>query len=162
MNKLIIALTALIVAFNGFNVKGIYNEPYEIAGLSESDFNFISSVVEAESNRSTDPDDLRGRVLIAEVILNRVSSPLFAGDTIPEILTAPGQFSTVVNGRSVVSSTALSDQAVIEAIREIETGAAPNVLFFNCIGYNYGTPYRNPDTADGNYGGNYFMTLEEA
>ena len=161
MNKLIIALTALIVAFNGFNVKGIYNEPYEIAGLSESDFNFISAVVEAESNRSTDPDDLRGRILIAEVILNRVNSPLFAGDTISEILTAPGQFSTVVNGHAVVSSTALSDQAVIEAIREIETGAAPNVLFFNCIGYNYGNPYRNPDTADGNYGGNYFMTLEE-
>lgn len=63
-------------------------------------------------------------------------------------------FTTVVNGRSITERTELSDEAVIQAIREIESGTAPEVLFFNCIGYNYGTPYGYVD-------GNYFMTYEE-
>lgn len=163
MLKVISLITIAVVAFNGFTFKDKFIEPYELTSLSPETFDFISSVVEAESNRSTDPSDLRGRVLIAEVIINRVNSPLFSGDTIEEILNAPGQFSTVVNGQSVVSSTDLSDRAVVEAFREIETGAAPNVLFFNCIGFSsYGEPYRNPDSLSGDYGGNFFMVIEEA
>jgi N-acetylmuramoyl-L-alanine amidase len=151
MIKTITLLTSIVViAANGLNLKATYREPYEIAGLSESDFYFISSVVEAESDRS---ESLDGRILIAETILNRVESELFP-DTVSEVLTQSGQFSTVVNGRSVCNPTALSDEAVIIAAREIESGTAPEVLFFNCIGYNYGTPYGYVD-------GNYFMTYEE-
>jgi spore germination cell wall hydrolase CwlJ-like protein len=144
--------TAAVIAANVLTIKATYQEPYERAGMTEEEFIFISSVVEAESDRS---ESLEGRILIAETILNRVNSPLFEGDTITEILTASGQFSTVVNGRSIVERTELSDQAVIIAVQEIESGTAPEVLFFNCIGYNYGTPYGYVD-------GNYFMTYEEA
>lgn len=153
MLKTITILTSIVViAANGLiPVKATYQEPYERAGMSEEEFYLISSVVEAESDRS---ESLEGRILIAEVILNRVNSPIFQGDTITEILTAPGQFSTVVNGHSVTERTELSDEAVIIAAREIEDGTAPEVLFFNCIGYNYGTPYGYVD-------GNYFMTYEE-
>ena len=142
----------VVIAASGLNIKATDREPYELAGMTEEEFYFISSVVEAESDRSESMD---GRILIAETILNRVNSPLFEGDTITEILTASGQFSTVVNGRSIVERTDLSDQAVIIAVQEIESGTAPEVLFFNCIGYNYGTPYGYVD-------GNYFMTYEEA
>lgn len=141
--------SVVVIAANVLNVKATYREPYELAGMTEEEFNLISSVVEAESDRS---ESLDGRILIAETILNRVNSPLFEGDTITEILTASGQFSTVVNGHSVTERTELSDQAVIIAVQEIEAGTAPEVLFFNCIGYNYGTPYGYVD-------GNYFMTL---
>lgn len=150
MIKTIALFTSLVViAANGLNLKATYQEPYEIAGLSEADFYFISSVVEAESDRS---ESLDGRILIAETILNRVNSPSFP-DTIPEVLQQAGQFTTVVNGRSIVERTELSDQAVIIAVREIEAGTAPEVLFFNCIGFNgYGTPY-----GSGSIDGNYFM-----
>lgn len=152
MIKTIALFTSVVViAANVLNVKLTYQEPYELAGMTEEEFIFISSVVEAESDRS---ESLEGRILIAETILNRVNSPLFEGDTITEILTASGQFSTVVNGHSVTERTELSDQAVIIAVQEIESGTAPEVLFFNCIGYNYGTPYGYVD-------GNYFMTYEE-
>lgn len=121
----------------------------EQAGMMVDDFVFISSVVEAESNRSTD-GDLSGRILIAETILNRVNDDRFP-NTITEVLTQRGQFSTVRNGHSVTERTDYSDMAVYEAVQEIEAGEAPNVLFFNCRGYNYGTPYDY-------VGGNYFMT----
>lgn len=121
----------------------------ESAGMTVDDFVFISSVVEAESNRSTD-GDLTGRRYIALTILNRVNDDRFP-DTISEVLCQRGQFSTVRRGHSVVERTDYSDEAVIEAVQEIEAGEAPNVLFFNCRGYNYGTPYDY-------VGGNYFTT----
>lgn len=154
MIKSISLLTAAVLAVNGglISIKATYQEPYEIAGISEEEFYFISSVVEAESDRS---ESLEGRILIAEVILNRVNSPSFP-NTITGVLTERGQFATVVNGHSVTERTDLSDEAVIRAMREIEEGSAPPVYFFNCIGFNsYGDPYGYVD-------GNYFMTYEEA
>ena len=151
MIKSIALFTSIVViAANGIiPIKATYQEPYERAHMSESDFIFISSVVEAESDRS---ESLEGRILIAETILNRVNSPSFP-DTIPEVLQQAGQFSTVVNGRSIVERTELSDEAVIIAVREIEAGTAPSVMYFNCIGFNgYGTPY-----GSGSIDGNYFM-----
>ena len=75
-------------------------------------------------------------------------------DTITEVLTQRGQFSTVRNGHSVTQRTDLSDLAVIEAVEWINSGEEyPWVLFFNCRGYNAGT-------ASNRIGGNYFMTME--
>lgn len=123
------------------------------AGMTAEEFVFISSVTEAESDRNT--DDTEGRVMIALTILNRVNDARFP-DSISAVLTQRGQFSTVQNGHSITERTELSDAAVIEAVQWLEAGNAPEVLFFNCIGYNYGEPY-----GDGPIGGNYFMTWEE-
>lgn len=129
-----------------------------LAGMEDdvSLFVFFSSVVEAESDRSVPPEGeltTEGRVMIAIVILNRVSSDRFRNqNTIYDVLTASGQFSTVVrrNGEyvSVTERSDYSDYAVIEAIRRVEAGEAPEVLFFNCIGYA-SEPYAR-------IGGNYF------
>lgn len=129
-------------------------------GLTVEEFTLFSGVVEAESNR--DPENIEGRVYIALTIWNRASEdhPEF-GDSVYEVLTAPGQFSTVRNGHSVVGRTDLSDRAVIEAVEWIEQGDAPDVLFFNCRGFfSWREPY-NPDRdgdgiPDGAIGGNYF------
>lgn len=121
----------------------------EVAGMTTEDFIFISSVVEAESDRS---ESLEGRVLIALTIINRVEDERFP-DSISEVLTQRGQFSTVRNGHSVVDRTDYSDEAVIRAVEWNEQGGEPNVLFFNCRGYNNGTAYGYID-------GNYFMTME--
>lgn len=124
----------------------------EAAGMTEEDFIFISSVVEAESNRRSDEEAMLGRVYIAVTILNRVYDDRFP-DTISGVLNQSGQFSTVRNGHSVTERTDLSDEAVIEAVRMIEAEEAPPLFFFNCIGYNYGEPFDY-------VAGNYFMTWE--
>lgn len=122
-----------------------------MAQMTTEEFIFTSSVVEAESDRNTESTE--GRRYIALCILCRVMDSRFP-DTITEVLTQRGQFSTVMNGHSVTNRTDLSDQAVIEAVEWINSGEEyPWVLFFNCIGYSYGEPL-------GRYGGNYFVTLE--
>lgn len=126
-----------------------YNAPVEYkaraCGLSVDEFILISSVVEAESNRG---ESIDGRVLIAETILNRVNSEVFP-DNIHDVCYQAGQFSVISSGAAFsVGRTDLSDWAVITALREIADGSVPNVLYFNCVGYGYGTPY---GYVDGNY-----------
>jgi len=128
-----------------------YNAPVEYkaraCGLTVDEFILISSVVEAESDRG---ESLDGRILIAETILNRVNNSAFP-DNITDVCYQPGQFSVISNGAAwSVGRTARSDWAVIEAVREINTGSGPNVLYFNNSGYAYGTPYGYVD-------GNYFV-----
>ena len=53
----------------------------------------LAQVVEAEAGNQ----DLTGKRLVVDVVLNRVDSPLFP-DTITEVLEQPGQFSTMRNG----------------------------------------------------------------
>lgn len=150
------ALMLSIVMMFTLNVKAIptfvdmsVEQRAEEAGMTADDFIFLSSVVEAESNRRSDEEAMLGRVYICLVILNRVNDERFP-NTISDVLNQSGQFSTVRNGHSVTNRTDLSDEAVIEAVRIIEAGEAPAILWFNCIGYNsWGTPYAY-------VGGNYF------
>jgi hypothetical protein len=161
--KTIAFLTAcIVIATNVLTVKApvpfeatTLEERAAMAQMTAEEFIFISSVVEAESDRNTESTE--GRRYIALCILCRVMDSRFP-DTLYEVLTQSGQFSTVVsrNGtyQSVTNRTDLSDQAVIEAVEWIQSGEEyPWVLFFNCRGYNYGTAYDR-------IGGNYFMTLE--
>lgn len=123
--------------------------------LTVSEFELISAVTEAESNRSTD-GDLTGRIYIAATIFNRIDSSYFPNDAV-SVLTQRNQFSTVRNGQSVTARTQLSDAAVVEAYEMLQAGEIPdNILFFNCVGFNNGTPFRlNED--QNTIGGNYFM-----
>lgn len=117
----------------------------DLCGMSVEEFELISSVVEAESDRS---ESLEGRTLIALTILNRVEDNRFP-DTITEVLTQRGQFSTVRNGHSVTERTDYSDRAVLEAVEWMESGNYPNVEFFNCRGFFSGYPQY--ELVDGNY-----------
>ena len=122
-----------------------------LAYMTVEEFELISSVTEAESNRCQDSTE--GRRYIALCILCRVMDTRFP-NTITGVLTQSGQFSTVRGGHSVTNRTDLSDRAVIEAVQWIHSGEEyPWVLYFNCRGYNGGTPYAQ-------IGGNYFMTME--
>lgn len=153
---LLVAVTTLFSSTFSFKLEQPFEvvsleDRAELAGMTTEEFVLISSVVEAESDRTTQSTE--GRRYIALCILCRVMDTRFP-DTITGVLTQRGQFSTVRNGHSVTNRTDLSDQAVIEAVEWIESGEDyPWVLFFNCRGYNYGTAYDR-------IGGNYFMTLE--
>ena len=120
-------------------------------GMSSEEFDYFSRVVQAESNGTYDWSDFEDKVLIAAVIFNRVEDPRFC-NSISGVLNEPGQFSTTSGGWCSCSSSQSSRWAIVEAQRRLLAGEIPdNLLYFNCIGYNYGTPY-------GCYGGNYFMT----
>ena len=154
MDKLITIAVTVAIGVNLFKAPVPFEattieERAEMAGMTVEDFVFISSVVEAESDRS---ESLDGRILIALTIINRVEDERFP-DTISEVLNQRGQFSTVRNGHSVTDRTDYSDEAVIRAVEWNEAGDEPNVLFFNCIGYGMGEPYGRID-------GNYFSTME--
>ena len=121
-----------------------------VCGISEEDFKLFSAVVEAESDRS---DNFEGKVLIAETIWNRVNSSDWP-NTAYKCIAQKGQFQVYYEGTyKSVGRTDLSDLAVVEAYCRIEEGTAPNVIYFNCVGYNHlGTPYCYE-------GGNYFETV---
>jgi len=123
-----------------------------VAEMTVEEFELMSAVVEAESDRDIDEDSYNGRVLIALTILNRVEYPSF-GSSITSVITESGQFQVYYEGTyKDVGRTELSDKAVIEAVKWAKEDH-PNVIYFNCIGYNYlGTPYAY-------VGGNYFETL---
>ena len=159
MNKLVVLLTIASIGINIFSFKEdvpietlSVEQRAEMAEMTVDEFVLISSVTEAESNRCTDSTE--GRRYIALCILCRVMDSRFP-DTITEVLTQRGQFSTVRNGHSVTQRTDLSDQAVIEAVAWINSGEEyPWVLFFNCR--NYFSGYEAYDCI----GGNYFSIAE--
>lgn len=161
--KPIAVITACMVVITSvLSIKG--NLPFEEWSIERraseaqiedvDEFILLSSIVEAESNRSQ--TDNEGRIMIAICILNRVNDEEGRfGEGITGVIGQSGQFSTCRRASdgslySVTERSDLSDLAVIEAVRRIEAGEAPAVLWFNCIGYNsWGTPYAC-------VGGNYF------
>lgn len=161
MSKLIALMTCMALGVNIVTVKA--PQPFEATTIEErasacelsvEEFMLFSGIVEAESNRSTD-GDLEGRIMIALTIWNRVHDSRFP-DSVTEVISQHGQFSTYrrSTSSSCVSGTVYSDEAVIRAYEWIESGEAyPEVLFFNCRGWNMGEPY-----GSSTYGGNYFMT----
>lgn len=121
-----------------------------IVGLSEEEFELFSAVVEAESDRT---DDLEAKKFVALTIWNRVNSSDWP-DTVTGVITQSGQFQVYYEGTyKSVGRNELSDTAIVEAYSMINSGDYPNVIYFNCIGYNgLGTPYAC-------IGDNYFSTV---
>ena len=93
--------------------------------LSEDDLNILLRIVEAEAGG----EDENGKLLVANVVLNRVKSPLFP-DTVPEVVYQQDygvyQFSPVKDGRiDRVTVSAETRRAVERAIygEDISRGA---------------------------------------
>lgn len=115
------------------------------ASMTAEEFELMSIIVEAESDRS---ESMEGKKLIALTILNRVESSGFP-NSIKGVISQSGQFQVYYEGtyRSI-KRTETSDRAVVEAYMW-KKQEHPNVIFFNSIGYNgLGQAY---DYVDGNY-----------
>lgn len=65
------------------------------SGVSDADFSALCRIVETEAGGCS----LQEKIYVADVVLNRVQSPRFAQTSITGIITAPGQFQPVTNGR---------------------------------------------------------------
>jgi len=120
--------------------------PYYIqCGLSNEDFEFLCRVVTAESS-----DNYEGNVAVACVIFNRVDNENFP-DTVIDVLTESGQFSTVRQGECHTETTDETRKAVVEAY--LTRSLPTNVLYFRADYYfNWGTPYAK-------IGGNCFSAV---
>ena len=165
MSSIIVVLTAVVMLFTQADMYEIMwnntddevRKTFPIAvqahacGMTDEEFEFLARTIQAESNGTYDWSDFEDKVLIACVILNRVEDSRF-NNTISSVLTESGQFSTVSGGYCSCSYSDSSKWAIVEAQRRLADGTVPdNLLYFNCIGYQYGTAY-------GCYGGNYFTT----
>ncbi len=108
----------------------------------------LANLVEAESGNQ----DLKGKRLVADVVLNRVESDRFP-NTITEVIYQDYQFSTVLDGALERASWHISDES-FEAVRlealECEERLDEEVLFFTYGDYN---PYCTPGYQ---YGSHYF------
>lgn len=95
-----------------------------ICGVSLEDYSNLCKIVEAEAPNS----GMNGKIMVANVIINRVYSPDFS-NTITGVIMAPGQFSPVRNGRFNRAMPSIETQ---EAVKRALNGEnlAGSALYF--------------------------------
>ena len=74
-------------------------QPANAAGLDNADFLALCKIVQAEAGT----ESYQGKIAVANVVLNRVANPNFPSD-VESVITQPGQFSPVRNGRYAIST----------------------------------------------------------
>lgn len=113
------------------------------AGMSDLDL--IAACVEAEAGNQ----DLTGKRLVADVILNRVDDKNFP-NTVKGVISQPRHFATYWNG---AMDKAEPTAETYKAVRmEIEERSYPGLLYFDSGDYlPYGTPWKK-------VGDHYFST----
>lgn len=94
--------------------------------ITEEDYQVLLKIVEAESGG----EDIKGRMLVANVILNRLEVG-FGGDTITEVVFDEGQFSPVASGKIFKM---VPSETTIEAVERVLDGEdhSKGALYFMC------------------------------
>ncbi len=94
--------------------------------ITEDDYRVLLQIVEAEAGT----EDLKGRMLVANVILNRLEIG-FGGDTISAVVFDEGQFSPVADGRFF---TVVPSEKTVEAVERVLDGEdySDGALYFMC------------------------------
>jgi len=82
--------------------------------VTNDDYQVLLQIVEAEAGT----EDIMGRMLVANVILNRLELG-FGGNTISDVVFAKGQFSPVADGRFF---TVTPTETTIEAVNRVLDG----------------------------------------
>lgn len=110
----------------------------------QADLQLLACLVQAEAGNQ----DMTGKRLIVDVVLNRVADPRFP-NTISEVIYQPGQFSPVTDG-SLAKAYYTVTQDCFEAVaEELNDQIDYSIHFFCAGGYGCGVPaYR--------YGDHYF------
>ena len=101
------------------------------------DLELLAALVHAEAGNQ----DMVGKRLVADVVLNRVASDKFP-NTISGVIYDPGQFSPVRNGsltRALNGGTTAEDREAAR-LALVEGRIDTTILYFCAGGYGYGTP----------------------
>lgn len=94
--------------------------------ITQDDYQVLLQIVEAEAGS----EDIKGRMLVANVILNRLEIG-FGGDTISEVVFDEGQFSPVADGRFF---KVVPTEDTIEAVERVLAGedVSEGAIYFMC------------------------------
>ena len=137
-----------------------FTEPYTIPTVAENDVDVVEvSEIDLENEEFCDSleilalcveaeagnQDLMGKRLVADVILNRVESPRFP-DTIEGVISQKYQFTTYWDG-SMDAITEPSEESFEAVNMELRSRLDEDILFFTAGNYNtYCVPaYRHGD-----------------
>lgn len=128
----------------------IWDSPEQIAEEKRlGDMELIAQLVEAEAGNQ----DLEGKRLVVDVVLNRVASDKFP-NTVEEVIFQEGQFSVVRNGAWNKAAYNMKDTDYEAVKLEYDSSERLNtdILYFNCNTQvaGTGTPFK--------VGGHYFNT----
>ena len=107
------------------------------------DFWDLVYIIHAEAGNQ----DLTGKKLVADVVLNRVWDDRFP-DSIHDVIFQPGQFSPIENGAFEKAKEEWTEEDYLAAVCECEDQIDYEILYFSANGYNGKPMYR--------YGGHYF------
>lgn len=110
----------------------------------QADLQLLACLVEAEAGNQ----DITGKRLVVDVVLNRVADPRFP-DTIAEVIFQPGQFGPVSNGALARAYYTVSEDSFKAVTMELEDEIDYSILYFTAGGYECGTPAFQ-------YGAHYF------
>ena len=110
----------------------------------EAELQLLACLVEAEAGNQ----DLTGKRLVVDVVLNRVADDRFP-DTIAGVIYQPGQFGPVSNGALARAYYTVSDDCFKAVSMELNDQIDYSVLYFTAGGYGCGTPAFQ-------YGAHYF------
>ena len=86
----------------------------------------LAQLVEAEAGNQP----FEGKCLVADVVLNRVESPLFP-NTISEVVFQEGQFSVIKNGAYDKAGYNMHEDTYAAVMCEVEMHTNKDVLYFN-------------------------------
>ncbi|MBP3577173.1 MAG: cell wall hydrolase [Lachnospiraceae bacterium] len=94
--------------------------------ITEDDYQVLIRIVEAEAGG----EDIKGRMLVANVILNRLEIG-FGGRTISDVVFAKGQFAPIADGRFFKVTPS---ETTIEAVERVLDGEdySDGALYFMC------------------------------
>lgn len=95
------------------------------------ELDLLARCIEAEAGT----ESLLGKRLVADVVLNRVNSPIFP-DTITEVIYQDGQFAVVANGR--IENMTPSAETYQAINLELESRIDGEIVYFQSGGYGYG------------------------
>lgn len=113
--------------------------------IRQGELQLLACLVYAEAGNQ----DLYGKRLVADTVLNRVDSPEYPG-SISGVIYQSGQFSCVTDGGLDRAFFSVTDDCFKAVSMEIESRTDPQVMFFTAYGYGqYGEPYMQ-------YGDHYF------
>lgn len=100
------------------------------------DLSLLAQIVWCEAGNQ----DLYGKELVADVVLNRLDDPNFP-DTISEVIFQPGQFHTADDYWMTRAAFETTEECIQAVANEILDRNDSESLFFCSTGYNYyGTP----------------------
>ena len=130
----------------------VEEEETDILNLEYNDYNVLLKIVEAEAGG----ENLTGKIMVANVILNRVNSDRFP-NTVTEVVYQKSQFSPTIDGR--IDTVSISQETLTAVERALSGEDHSNgALYFRSVHCN-STWFDNRLTRVAEHGNHIFYTI---